>query len=1485
MFNLNIKSRFTRLAAIAVLFTFCLTQSGFVYALRPEGGRSNAIGQLGADIVTAGATEFMPYALGSITIGGTGSSHVISTLPGARDLSPWMWIGGLTDPKGGTVMFSKWHRTHWPTVQAFTANPANKRVQKWMGVSLKELAQGIEQGRNEAVAAAILRDFSFCATRGEAPSLAPEYEDTEPIDIEQFETAARLLEENGIAQILDNPAKTFADYAGGRAAIAQYLSVSWDLKRFGQFVFTFKDIERQNALLDIAGRMARLIQREENAINERNAEIATLTLEDQEIIRHTLVQLKDIAWNIENDVLDNVNKVAELGGINTDDPASLKAVSLQALRYLWSLTMLFNGIDYRMETRGRDSLGVSIITTFANQAVYEAFLLTLDNKEQGIFRARQNITGLGNKCIIVRPGYNESGEIDPQKPVSVTFIYKVADIIGFLGDNTRAIRFDMIEDPVFQKTITRNLQNFTATLHSRWASSGIVSIPNTHPQDNRGQYGLADGVEGEYGATPLQDGRFEMTAQLKAAAPKYGRNGTILVVLNGDIDNYNANILTNRGYFSNLTADYVNWAGPWQSRRVNPEITTDTKLIPLRIEHYLMLGYELHEAVQRAARDFAGSFAIQVQSDLEPGKIFLAMSGTGQGLYVGISPDGFHPASETYGFVDLTQSFVRVRSGDIFVIDQSLSPDLKNLKRYKFDGTEVSLTAKDIERTTQTTRDVNLRGYLRFFAAEVAAAPAMFGATILGKTAVVPAKGSATGDKAVINLSEQEFPAAISEGLREGRFRRIVFTGMGTAHAACEVMAQALQDYLSKSNLTKPVQVQAALAPDFNAFGLKGKPEEQLMKDTLVIIVSQSGKTADTNQALNAAIERGATPLGIINARESDAGFLIKDANGGVMFTGTGRDIEIAVASTKAYYAQIGAGIIYAMKIAQDLGVADEILVDDIKELHKIPEKMAAFERSVSQSEGRHSLIQAARFFPLFKSEWAVVGSGPAEASAHEAIIKMSELCYRCFFATTIANIKHVNFSAEPWVLVLAANVHGANDFVQANLKSELEKMAAHTMPLTLVTTEDDHRFDGMTTKLPDTSGQLHERPIDIIRVPSTTERFAPIFLTQASHLLAYYIAQQMNERGMELNKALNDVIAKRQELEESEVRGADIINNERFSLLAHDRFSDLYQQIRAGIFNTGVRNDSLIEFANLLAFITGDMDLSNTAFYLGKDLTAEEALDQFQKVGAELVRRLTRTIDTIAHQAKYVTVGTKDTTGDIGGDVGLFVETMQSREPRLDGQTLLELAHGYQSYITDSKPWVSIVPDPVRPLERSILLTIADEHVGVLSAASTALSDMQMNFDEHQFGDAVSDGQRSMNVVAIPINRPFTATRELGLEDAVRAKIDAAAQASGKVVTLVAYRGAVVGKTEIEAVAAKERVKIEQVRTVEIAGIDNKITAEESAEIEMQTRDADVVLVNIASDIMRAMVIKSLGAMNVKYKDISNLTGAELDRAITGSL
>ena len=91
------------------------------------------------------------------------------------------------------------------------------------------------------------------------------------------------------------------------------------------------------------------------------------------------------------------------------------------------------------------------------------------------------------------------------------------------------------------------------------------------------------------------------------------------------------------------------------------------------------------------------------------------------------------------------------------------------------------------------------------------------------------------------------------------------------------------------------------------------------MADALVVAISQSGTTTDTNRVGGHGRQRGARTLAIVNRRDSDLTFKVD----GVMYTSSGRDIEMSVASTKAFYAQIIAGALLGLHFAQLKGRRD----------------------------------------------------------------------------------------------------------------------------------------------------------------------------------------------------------------------------------------------------------------------------------------------------------------------------------------------------------------------------------------------------------------------------------------------------------------------------------------------------------------------------------------------------------------------------------
>ena len=115
------------------------------------------------------------------------------------------------------------------------------------------------------------------------------------------------------------------------------------------------------------------------------------------------------------------------------------------------------------------------------------------------------------------------------------------------------------------------------------------------------------------------------------------------------------------------------------------------------------------------------------------------------------------------------------------------------------------------------------------------------------------------------------------------------------------------------SPLSEPnLQVAALKASEFSGFKIKDGDSHVTMSDALVVAISQSGTTTDTNRTVDMVRERGASTLAIVNRRDSDITFKVD----GVMYTSTGRDIEMSVASTKAFYSQIVAGALLGLHIS-----------------------------------------------------------------------------------------------------------------------------------------------------------------------------------------------------------------------------------------------------------------------------------------------------------------------------------------------------------------------------------------------------------------------------------------------------------------------------------------------------------------------------------------------------------------------------------------
>ena len=201
----------------------------------------------------------------------------------------------------------------------------------------------------------------------------------------------------------------------------------------------------------------------------------------------------------------------------------------------------------------------------------------------------------------------------------------------------------------------------------------------------------------------------------------------------------------------------------------------------------------------------------------------------------------------------------------------------------------------------------------------------------------------------MVELPPETLPDAIRVRLRSGAIRRVLVVGQGTAAVAGRSLAAALRAAPPAPRSSS----RRCPATELSGFGLRTD-----MSDTLVVAISQSGTTTDTNRTVDLVRARGASVVAIVNRRNSD----LVDKSDGVLYTSDGRDVEMSVASTKAFYAQIAAGFLLALALAREAGALDEAWAGTVLgALRELPDAMAAV---IARRAGDRARSRSARPSP-----------------------------------------------------------------------------------------------------------------------------------------------------------------------------------------------------------------------------------------------------------------------------------------------------------------------------------------------------------------------------------------------------------------------------------------------------------------------------------------------------------------------------------------
>jgi len=972
-------------------------------------------------------------------------------------------------------------------------------------------------------------------------------------------------------------------YFGGEDHMAKLLAQCRSWKISSAFYQIYDNAQIQKKISATASHLSEIIDLEKKSLSDH---MGYLGSQDVEVMVERIEKAKDVAWLLQWELLGNVEKVRNLISKHDNEPGP------EQIKIYKMINSVLNSLD-RLEVRGRDSAGISLMFVL-DEHEYEKFqdaLSVTKNSESLLTQFHQRIGKdvLLNRDISMRKTAFRGG----LSQAGITFTYKIAAEIGSLGDNIAFLRNEITNDSILQLLTVFPHLHHTVSAHTRWASVGAITEANCHPTDN------------------------------KSVTTATQETGIIHACLNGDIDNYHE-----------LKAEYERNGG-----KIHEDITTDTKIIPIQIEKYIRQGYDVQEAFRLAVNDFKGSHAISIHTDIAPGKIFLAQKGSGQAIFVGLAEDHYMPASEIYGFVEETQAYIKLDGektrkgkkvrdhGQIFIIDRDSDGGLEGIRAMFYDGTPIKLTAEDIKHTEITSRDIDRQHFPHYFLKEISESPDSVEKTLLNRWKI--GNGHDTDLKVV--LDEQVFPEDLKLAFIENRIRRIFVVGQGTAGIAAAACGDIIDFYLDDSN----IQINAMKASELSGFKLPETQGAKSMADTLVIAISQSGTTTDTNRTVDMVRERGAKTIAIVNRRDSDLTFKVD----GVMYTSNGRDLEMSVASTKAFYSQIIAGALLGLFMA---GLkkrrSAEFITHEVRQLLEIPEHM----RKVLAMKDK--IRQSAKRLAVTKTYWAVVGSGPNKASSDEIRIKLSELCYKTISTDCVEDKKHIDLSSEPLILVCAA---GTGDSVIGDLIKDTAIFKAHKASPVVIANECENRFDANAE--------------DVFHVPKVREHLAPILNTLVGHLWGYYAALSINDVSKFLDDFRENIRKTIEDLSEKGMDLYDVILEKSFREKIGKFNLEFRKQMADNRFPPGMGLKVASDLSLLLKYLSGRLTLTDFEIDFGVKGTPYNMINQFYGCIGYAINAMTRPIDAIKHQAKTVTVGTSRITEKI--ETGILFDALAAHK------------------------------------------------------------------------------------------------------------------------------------------------------------------------------------------------------------------------------
>lgn len=514
--------------------------------------------------------------------------------------------------------------------------------------------------------------------------------------------------------------------------------------------------------------------------------------------------------------------------------------------------------------------------------------------------------------------------------------------------------------------------------------------------------------------------------------PQESSGGKFAVVHNGIIENY----LYLKNHLIRRGVEFVS--------------DTDTEVVAQMLEYYYK--GDVLDAILKVIEKVEGSYALGIICADCPEKIFAVRKDSP--LIVGVGQGENFIASDIPAILSKTRDIYRLKDREIAVLER------EKIEFYNADREPVE---KSIERVEWDVTAAEKGGYEHFMMKEIFEQPDALRKTISPRLR----------DGRVV-LDDISLTA---EQIRE--INKVFIVACGTSYHVGVVAKYAFEKLLK-------LPMEVGVASEFRY------RDPILDEKTLVIIISQSGETADTLAALRMAKSRGARVLSIVNV----VGSTIANESDDVLYTWAGP--EIAVASTKAYSTQLAVIYLIVLYMAQELGTLPEKeLQEYLADLQRLPDLAAA---CLADKE----TIQyfASKYFNA--RDMYFIGRNVDYAASLEASLKLKEISYIHSEAYTGGELKHGPISLiEDGTLVIAICTY---DRLFDKMMSNVKEVKARGAVVLGITTRDREKALSQETD--------YQFPI-----PKITDFMLPSLSIIPLQLFAYYVASM---KGCDIDKPRN---------------------------------------------------------------------------------------------------------------------------------------------------------------------------------------------------------------------------------------------------------------------------------------------------------------------------------------------------------------------------